>query len=219
MTVATLAAATSAENRKAVVAGTIGNVLEWYDFGVYGYLATTMSQLFFPGEDKTISLLKAFARLRRRLRHAAGRLDPIRHLWRSFRQTLGLERGYLSHGIFDRGDRVIADLRPSWGAGTQPARCLQALAGAFCWRRVGRIDLLHRGIRTGRTARFHWFLATGQRRLRLPAWFPERRAPQLDPFARSVHVLGVESPVPPRHSGRHSRRLPPLGAQGNAQVH
>src|SRR6516165_5117698 len=61
MTVATLATAMSAENRKAVVAGTIGNVLEWYDFGVYGYLATTMSQLFFPGEDKTISLLKAFA--------------------------------------------------------------------------------------------------------------------------------------------------------------
>src|SRR5262249_15853614 len=61
MTVATLAAETSAENRKAVIAGTIGNVLEWYDFGVYGYLATTMSQLFFPGEDKTISLLKAFA--------------------------------------------------------------------------------------------------------------------------------------------------------------
>ena len=54
MTVATLATATSAENRKAVIAGTIGNVLEWYDFGVYGYFATTISQLFFPGDDKTI---------------------------------------------------------------------------------------------------------------------------------------------------------------------
>src|SRR5215470_6816144 len=61
MTAAALTAATSAENRKAVIAGTIGNVLEWYDFGVYGYFATTISQLFFPGEDKTISLLKAFA--------------------------------------------------------------------------------------------------------------------------------------------------------------
>src|SRR5438105_11248682 len=61
MTVATLATATSADSRKAIVAGTIGNVLEWYDFGVYGYFATTMSQLFFPGEDKTVSLLKAFA--------------------------------------------------------------------------------------------------------------------------------------------------------------
>jgi len=61
MTAATLATATSAENRKAVIAGTIGNVLEWYDFGVYGYFATTISQLFFPGDDKTVSLLKAFA--------------------------------------------------------------------------------------------------------------------------------------------------------------
>src|SRR6516162_678646 len=43
MTAATLATATSADNRKAVIAGTIGNVLEWYDFGVYGYFATTMS--------------------------------------------------------------------------------------------------------------------------------------------------------------------------------
>jgi hypothetical protein len=57
MTVATLTTAMSAENRKAVIAGTIGNVL----FGVYGYFATTISQLFFPGDDKTISLLKAFA--------------------------------------------------------------------------------------------------------------------------------------------------------------
>ena len=61
MTAATLATATSADNRKAVIAGTIGNVLEWYDFGVYGYFATTMSQLFFPDDDKTVSLLKAFA--------------------------------------------------------------------------------------------------------------------------------------------------------------
>jgi MFS transporter, MHS family, proline/betaine transporter len=61
MTAATLATVTSADNRKAVIAGTIGNVLEWYDFGVYGYFATTMSQLFFPGDDKTVSLLQAFA--------------------------------------------------------------------------------------------------------------------------------------------------------------
>jgi hypothetical protein len=32
MTVATLTTATRAENRKAVIAGTIGNVLEWYGF-------------------------------------------------------------------------------------------------------------------------------------------------------------------------------------------
>ena len=49
------------EYRKAITAGVIGNVLEWYDFGVYGYLVPTISQLFFPGGDPTVSLLSTFA--------------------------------------------------------------------------------------------------------------------------------------------------------------
>jgi MFS family permease len=39
----------------------IGNVLEWYDFGVYGYLVPTISQLFFPSGDPVVSLLSTFA--------------------------------------------------------------------------------------------------------------------------------------------------------------
>ncbi|MBV9523262.1 MAG: MFS transporter [Alphaproteobacteria bacterium] len=54
-------AAAYAQRRKAVLAGVIGNVLEWYDFGVYGYLAATFSQLFFPSGDKVVSLLLTFA--------------------------------------------------------------------------------------------------------------------------------------------------------------
>src|SRR6202023_1919401 len=49
------------EYRKAITAGVIGNVLEWYDFGVYGYLVPTISALFFPGGDPTVSLLQTFA--------------------------------------------------------------------------------------------------------------------------------------------------------------
>jgi MHS family proline/betaine transporter-like MFS transporter len=49
------------EYRKAITAGVIGNVLEWYDFGVYGYLVSTLSQLFFPGGDPLVSLLSTFA--------------------------------------------------------------------------------------------------------------------------------------------------------------
>src|ERR1700730_17951661 len=134
---------------------------------------------------------QGLCRLRRRLRHVAGRLGPIRHLWRSIWQTPGPECGHFSHGIFNRGNRAAADLRPSRGARTHSARGLQALTGAVRRRRVGRIDLLHRGIRTGRTARIHRLLAAGQRRLGLPAWFPERRAPPLGPFTRSVHFLGM----------------------------
>ena len=47
--------------RKAITAGVIGNVLEWYDFGVYGYLVPTISLLFFPSGDPVVSLLSTFA--------------------------------------------------------------------------------------------------------------------------------------------------------------
>ncbi len=46
---------------RAVVAATIGNVLEWYDFTVYGFLAPIIAQTFFPSDDPFASLLSAFA--------------------------------------------------------------------------------------------------------------------------------------------------------------
>jgi MFS transporter, MHS family, proline/betaine transporter len=47
--------------QRAITAGVIGNVLEWYDFGVYGYLVPTISALFFPSGDPMVSLLLTFA--------------------------------------------------------------------------------------------------------------------------------------------------------------
>ena len=37
--------------RRVVAAGIAGNVMEWYDFAVYGYFVRTIGQLFFPTED------------------------------------------------------------------------------------------------------------------------------------------------------------------------
>jgi MHS family proline/betaine transporter-like MFS transporter len=42
-------------------AAAIGNLLEWYDFGVYAYLASLIATKFFPSSDATASLLAAFA--------------------------------------------------------------------------------------------------------------------------------------------------------------
>lgn len=42
-------------------AGSIGNVLEFYDFVVYAFLATMIAQKFFPHENETAGLLAAFA--------------------------------------------------------------------------------------------------------------------------------------------------------------
>lgn len=46
---------------KIVGSGLIGNVLEWYDFALYGYFAHTLSPLFFPTHNKLASLIAAFA--------------------------------------------------------------------------------------------------------------------------------------------------------------
>jgi len=46
--------------RRNIIAGTVGSVLEWYDFAVYGYLAPIIGRLFFPADDPVASLLAAF---------------------------------------------------------------------------------------------------------------------------------------------------------------
>lgn len=51
----------SAKRRRVVVAATIGNVLEWYDFLVYGLLAMTIAKLFFPAGSELTSLLLSLA--------------------------------------------------------------------------------------------------------------------------------------------------------------
>ncbi|MGC4096138.1 MAG: MFS transporter [Nitrospira sp.] len=46
--------------RKTVAAGAIGNVLEWYDFALFGYFAPVLSRLFFPASDPSLSLIATF---------------------------------------------------------------------------------------------------------------------------------------------------------------
>ncbi len=47
--------------RKAVTAAVMGNLLEWYDFAIYGYLATIVARNFFPKGDEMTALLSTFA--------------------------------------------------------------------------------------------------------------------------------------------------------------
>jgi MFS transporter, MHS family, proline/betaine transporter len=50
----------SANIRRVIAAGMIGNVLEWYDFAIYGYFAAQIGRYFFPHEDAVAQLLSAF---------------------------------------------------------------------------------------------------------------------------------------------------------------
>jgi MHS family proline/betaine transporter-like MFS transporter len=57
---ATPAVPDDAQRRRAIIAGIVGNTLEWYDFGVYGFLATILAKQFFPASDPYVALLQTF---------------------------------------------------------------------------------------------------------------------------------------------------------------
>src|SRR4029077_12036332 len=46
--------------RRMIVAATIGNVLEWFDFVVYGFFAVTIAEGFFSTGNPNVSLLITF---------------------------------------------------------------------------------------------------------------------------------------------------------------
>src|ERR1700741_2186065 len=48
---------------RVIVAASLGNALEWFDFLVYGYFAVTISKVFFPSGNETASLLAAVGTL------------------------------------------------------------------------------------------------------------------------------------------------------------
>lgn len=50
--------------RRDTLATAIGNFMEWYDFGVYGYIATTIAQVFYPGNSvSAVHLIATFSTL------------------------------------------------------------------------------------------------------------------------------------------------------------
>jgi len=50
----------SEAERRVVLAGIAGNVMEWYDFSIYGYFAAVIGRHFFPAQDAVSSLMAAF---------------------------------------------------------------------------------------------------------------------------------------------------------------
>ncbi|MGW1585530.1 glycine betaine/L-proline transporter ProP [Streptomyces sp. NPDC002386] len=50
----------SAMVKRAVKAAALGNAMEWFDFGVYSYIAVTLGKVFFPSGNPTAQLLSTF---------------------------------------------------------------------------------------------------------------------------------------------------------------
>ncbi|MTD53137.1 MFS transporter [Amycolatopsis pithecellobii] len=48
------------ETRKALLGGSVGNFIEQFDFGIYGYMAPYLAASFFPSHDPVASLLSVY---------------------------------------------------------------------------------------------------------------------------------------------------------------
>ena len=44
-----------------IAAGVVGNVLEWYDFALFGVLAPVIAAKFFPSADPLAGLINSYA--------------------------------------------------------------------------------------------------------------------------------------------------------------
>ncbi|MEU7135037.1 glycine betaine/L-proline transporter ProP [Streptomyces sp. NPDC046261] len=49
------------EVHRAVSAAALGNMMEWFDFGVYAYMAATLGKVFFPASSPGAQVISAFA--------------------------------------------------------------------------------------------------------------------------------------------------------------
>ena len=47
--------------RKAITAAALGNAMEWFDFGVYGFVAYVLGKVFFPDASPSVQMIAALA--------------------------------------------------------------------------------------------------------------------------------------------------------------
>jgi MFS family permease len=47
-------------SRRALIAGSLGNLVEWYEFAIYAYMAPIIAPLFFPSENPVTGILLTF---------------------------------------------------------------------------------------------------------------------------------------------------------------
>ena len=134
--------------RRVIVAAGIGNFVEWFDFAVYGFLATTIAQQFFPSGDASAALLKTFA-----VFAVAFAFRPLGGIFFGMlgdrigrKRTLAMT--ILLMAECDHPDRPAAHLCRDRGGGADSAVADPLRPGLFRRRRIRRCLCLSDGART-----------------------------------------------------------------------
>ena len=102
--------------RRGIIAGVVGNMLEWYDFALFGFFAAQIGAHFFPASNPTASLLAAYGTF------AAGFL--MRPIGGAFFGWIGDKFGRKKALLWS----VLAMALPSFAIGLLPSEATIGLA-------------------------------------------------------------------------------------------
>lgn len=162
--------------RRVIAAGMIGNVLEWYDFAIYGYFAAQIGRQFFPHEDAVAQLLSTFGIF------AVGYLmRPIggsasRAYWRYLRTPRRAHLLCCRNGDSDLSNRLVAGLSEDWPSRACRADRAAHCAGARCRRRIYKLDGVLGRAGSGRASRLDGCAGGLWRNSRHSAWLGSWRS-------------------------------------------
>lgn len=176
---------------RAVFSGSLGNMLEWFDYGLYGYFAAIISADFFVADDPIVGLLLSF------LVFGTGFLvRPIGGILigayaDQARKNQSIDVDDLMHGSMHHAHGMLAYVLPGGYSGADPAHGAAPAAGLGDGRRIRLFADVHLGILDAEQPGFPLQLAAVQRWLR-SAFGLRCRSARHDAPARSRSVrLGV----------------------------
>ena len=208
----------SSAARRNVLAGTVGSVLEWYDFALYGYLAPIIGTLFFRPNDPVASLLAAFG---------------VFAIGFAARPVGGVVFGLIGDRIGRKPALIISVVMmgvATFAIGVMPDHAqIGASAAARAGdparprgpvrrRRVHGVDHPPGRARAARAPRVLRRVAGARLPRRLPARLGDRRPHQQRARARADAGLGLARAIPPRRGDRGRGHRVPAADDGVAGV-
>ena len=206
-------AGTTEKTKLVIAASSLGTIFEWYDFYLYGLLATILSAQFFSGVNETTGFILALAAF------AAGFfvrpfgaicLRPDR---RPRRPQEHLPRHHGHHGLLDLRGRTAAELRNRRRARADAAGAAAAAAGPRARRAIWRRRDLRCRACARRQARLLHQLDPDHRDARPVRDIADRHRHALGDWRGSVRRLGLADPVPAVGAAASGVAVDPTAAQ------